>query len=372
MRTRRALLGLAVLFFVNGLALGSWLPRLPELRDSLGLSFVGLGFALAVTGIGGLVGSALAGWTVNRFGSRRSAVGAALFLFALLPMLAVVPHPAAFVAVLSAISIADAIADVGMNALAARVEEARGGSIFSRLHAVWSLGSLVGAAFSTLSVAAGVPLTAQLFVTGVLALVAVAWTRGVLPSVDARPRVRSHQRIVVTLALAGVTAAALEGIPSDWGPIFMVDALGASPTAAGAAFLCLSAGMLAGRLVGDFFLDLWGGLRTLVASLALVAVGVIGTVLTQGPFVALAAMIAWGLGVSTIFPLLYQLAGSRPGYGEAVGMAALTLGSRLGFLAGPPAVGLAAAALSLRASLGLTSLVALAAAAVVTLATVRE
>jgi len=50
-----------------------------------------------------------------------------------------------------------------------------------------------------------------------------------------------------------------------------------------------------------------------------------------GTAVALAAYSMWGLGVSVLFPQLYELAARLPGITAAQGMGAMTLGQRLGF-----------------------------------------
>lgn len=327
------------MFFMNGVALGSWLPRLPELRDQLGLSLAGVGVTLAVGGIGGLVGSAVSGQLVGRIGARRSAVGPGVLVMALLPFIAIAPAATILAAVIFIIATADAVADVGMNALAVRVEEGRGRSVFSRLHALWSIGSLTGAAISTAAVAIGVSLRSQLVGTALIGVAAVMWAGRLLPATAPRPRPRAHRGVAIILALAGGAAAVLEGTPTDWSAIYLTDILGTSAATAGAGFLCLSAGMLAGRLGGDALVDRVGVMRVLMSGLAVVAVAVVLTITVTEVAVALMALIFWGLGLSVTLPLLYRLAGSHPGFGEGGGLAALTLGSRVGFLAGPAVVG---------------------------------
>ena len=80
---------------------------------------------------------------------------------------------AAFAGALGMVAVLDSFADVGMNALAVRMEEARGRSIFSRLHGVWSFGTLAGAALSTVAVAVGVGLVPQLGLTAFVAMTRV-------------------------------------------------------------------------------------------------------------------------------------------------------------------------------------------------------
>lgn len=48
-----------VLFFLNGLVIGSWIPRMAELRDNLGVTEDILGRSLMGMGLGGLAGLSL-------------------------------------------------------------------------------------------------------------------------------------------------------------------------------------------------------------------------------------------------------------------------------------------------------------------------
>lgn len=321
--------------------MGSWLPRLPELRDRLDLGLGGVGLTLAVGGIGGLVGSAVSGRVVGRFGARRSALVPALALMALLPLVAVAPSALALAVVIAVIAVVDSVADVGMNAFAVRLEEARGRSIFSRLHGVWSLGSLTGATASTLAAGARITMGTQLLVTAVVGGAVVMWAAHLLPESEPSTRrpVFRGRGVAISLALAGSGAAFLEGTPSDWSALYLTDVLGAPPAAAGVGFLGLSVGMLMGRFGGDAVVDRIGVKPALMTGLIVVAIAVGLTALAAGVPATVGAFAVWGLGVSVVLPLLYQQAGSHPALGEGSGLAALTLGSRLGFLAGPAAVG---------------------------------
>lgn len=353
MNQRRPLAGVALLFVVNGAAFGSWLPRLPELRDRLGLGLGTVGLILAMVGFGGLVGSAVSGWTVGRFGARRVAVWPAFALTLSLPAVGFAPTAVSLGGVVLVAAVADSLADVGMNALAVRAQETRPRSIFTRLHALWSIGSLGGAALSAGAAAVGIPLALQLGAVALMGGAAVVAAMRMIPATELRPRVRSRPGLTLGIVAIGGAVILVEGSAHDWSAIFLADVLGASPGVAGLGFLCLSAGMVAGRLAGDRVVDHLGADRSIYSGLATVSVG-LGVTLTAPPVpLALAGFALWGLGVSVVLPLLYRLAGSHAGFGEGAGLAALTVGSRLGLMVGPTVVGSAAAATSLPLSLGL-------------------
>ncbi len=72
---KRARLAVGAVFLINGLGIATFLPRLPEIQQRLGLSDAGLGAALTGVGFGGLIGSLAAGPIVSRLGSRRATLG---------------------------------------------------------------------------------------------------------------------------------------------------------------------------------------------------------------------------------------------------------------------------------------------------------
>jgi MFS family permease len=76
--------------------------------------------------------------------------------------------------------------------------------------------------------------------------------------------------------------------------------------------------------------------------------------------VAFVAYAGWGLGVSVLFPQLYEIAAKLPGLSAAHGLGAMTFGQRLGFLVASGSVGALADLTNFRVTLfGLTALATL-------------
>src|SRR5215210_872617 len=130
---------------------GTWAPRLPAIKESLGLSDGELGTALVGLAIGLLVGTRLAGAPVDRFGSRPvMRVG-----FPLLAGTLVLPGLAdgivtLFLALL-VLGLVSGALDVAMNAQGIEVERALGRPILSGLHGLWSVGLGLGAGVAALA-----------------------------------------------------------------------------------------------------------------------------------------------------------------------------------------------------------------------------
>ena len=359
---------MALLFFVNGVVVGSWLPRLPELRDRLGIDLSALGLTLALGGLGSLIGSSLSGLVVGRFGARRTAVTAGAAVYVVLPLIAVAPVALVLALVLAIIGFIDAQADVGMNAVGVRVEEAVGRSVMTRLYGLWSLGTLIGSGFSALAVLAGIDLGIQLVIVSVIGLGTALYAARLIP--ETAPRRREGERsgrLAVGLMLAGGFAVFIEGAPFDWSALFLVDVTGTGAALAGTGVIVFTGGMLIGRLAGDHVVDRFGAIPTLYSGIVVSVLACFFVVGLQTVVTSLIGFAVWGLGISVALPVLYKLAGSHRSFGEGSGLAALTVGTRLGFMVAPALIGVAATAWTLPVALG----VIVTLAAVATLLAVR-
>ncbi|MEX1126217.1 MAG: MFS transporter [Acidimicrobiia bacterium] len=356
------------MFLTNGVIMGSWIPRLPEIRDRLSMDLDTLGLTLALGGFGSLIGSSISGVLLGRIGARRSAVLGASLLFVLLPLIAVIPTAFLLGTLLAALGFVDSQTDVGMNAIGVRVEESVGRSIMTRFHGLWSLGTLVGSGLSALAILTGIGLGPQLLAVSAAGLMTVAYAARLLPDAAPRPGTGERSgRIALGLILAGATAVVIEGAPLNWGAIFLIDVTGANRAGAGTGVIVFTTGMLAGRMVGDFVVDRFGRIPTLFAGIVLSVTSMLLVVLSGSTATALIGFGLWGLGISVALPVLYKLAGSHPSFAEGAGLAALTVGTRLGFMVAPALIGLAAAASNLPAALALV----VSLAAVAALVTIR-
>ncbi|MGH3667986.1 MAG: MFS transporter, partial [Acidimicrobiia bacterium] len=333
--------------------MGSWLPRLPELRDRLGIDLSALGLTLALGGLGSLIGSSLSGVVVGRFGARRTAVIAGAAVYVVLPLIAVAPVALVLALVLAIIGFIDAQADVGMNAVGVRVEEAVGRSVMTRLHGLWSLGTLIGSGFSALAVLVGIDLGIQLVIVSVIGLGTALYAARLIP--ETAPRRREGERsgrLALGLMLAGGFAVFIEGAPFDWSALFLVDVTGTGEALAGTGVIVFTAGMLIGRLAGDHVVDRFGAIPTLYSGIVVSVLACFFVVGLQTVVTSLIGFAVWGLGISVALPVLYKLAGSHRSFGEGSGLAALTVGTRLGFMVAPALIGVAATTWTLPVALG--------------------
>ena len=365
---RRSTASVAALFFVNGMVFSNWIPRISEVRDRLGVSNSGLGVSLLGGGLGGFLGSLLVAKVVRRLKSRSVVVVASAVLAALIPLIAVVPNVFFLLLLLTASGFCDVQADVAVNAQGVMVQTRLGQPIMQRLHGMWSLGMVTGGVTGLAMSALDVGLGWHLLGVSAVMLLGVSWAvRGLVPTDDPHADEEAPAAggrgaaLSVTLAvgLMGLTVAVIESLPNEWSSVVLNDVFEAGDwKAAGTAVFATF--MLIGRLSGDHVVMALGSRRTFAAGVAVCLSAAALLAVAPVATVAFVAYAAWGLGVSVLFPQLYEVAAKLPGLSAAHGLGAMTFGQRLGFLVASGAAGAIADLTNFRITLfGLTAVATL-------------
>jgi fucose permease len=141
----------------------------------------------------------------------------------------------------------------------------------------------------------------------------------------------------------------------DWSAVYLHDALGSSPPVAAAGFAAFSLAMAAGRFTGDRLVFRCGPARVLRVSSTIAALGLTLALLAGDPMAGVIGCGMVGLGISNVIPILFSAAGRTPGLPTGTALAAVATTGYLGFLAGPPLIGIVAELVGLRVALGIVS-----------------
>jgi MFS family permease len=362
-----------LLFFANGIALTTVLPRLPEVKADLSLTNTALGLALAAAPLGSLTAVPLTGRLIGRFGSAPVAALAGLVLGLGLPMLAIAPAWAALAATYLVLGAADGVMDAAMNAHGLRVQKEYGRSLINGMHGLWSLGAATGAAIGTVSAALRVPLEMHLMGVGAIALAAAgaaaAWRlRGLDPSdlteepeperagtvesagtaaepADA-PRasggVWRAMRPLAWVGLLGVLAGIPEDVANAWSTLYLAEGRDAPPGLAGLGYTTFAAAMLLSRFSADRVTDRLGTVTVARLGGLLAVAGYVVVLTSPVLWLSIAGFALVGLGIAPAFPTLFHASGHWPGVRSGDGVTVLSWVARIGFLVTPPLVGLIA------------------------------
>ncbi|CAM3285996.1 MFS transporter [Stackebrandtia soli] len=346
--TSRARLAVSVAFAVHGVVSASWLPHIPQIKAALDLSEGQLGLVLLAPPAGAILAMPLTGALCARFGSAAvTKVTMPLYAAGFTAVGAGVGAPWTLAAALLLAGALIGSFDVAMNAQAATVERAAGTPIMGSFHAVWSLAAAAGAGIGGLAAQWEVPLFAQLAALGSVGVVAaLLFGRFLLPDgpVDASATKRRGWRFERGLLISSLVAfAALlaEGAAADWSALFLQQTQDAGPFVASLGYTIFSIAMFVGRLAGDRLVGRYGRGRS-IATAALsggggLAVGLAAATVT-GPGVAgqtlvISGLLALGLGIAVIVPVVFSAAGDGPG------IAMVSTGGYTGWLLGPAVIG---------------------------------
>ena len=362
-----ARVGVAILFFLNGMSFATWATRIPAVQARLALTPGELGLALFGTAAGALVAMNLSGYLAARFGSRSVTTIAALSLCLMLPLLALAPTLPALVTTLVLFGASNGSMDVAMNTQGVAVERQYGRPILNSFHACYSFGGLVGALVGGFVASHGIALLPHFLGIALLCtILTLSAARSLLPTHTDAQRTgvafARPTRAILALGLVAFCVVLGEGAIADWSAIYLNGTLRTGAGLAAAGYAAFSVVMAVGRGVGDPLTARLGP-RTMVRLGGLVAaLGLTLALVVNWIPIALLGFGLVGAGFSVVFPLTLSAAGrtSRQAAGSAI--AAVATCGYVGFLVGPAVIGLAANTVSLRIALGFVVVLSLCAA----------
>jgi MFS family permease len=359
-------LAITVCFYLDGVLLGSWAARIPAVQRHAGLTNARLGLALFAMSVGALVAMPLAGWLSERIGSRGVTMAGLLGGAVALVGTSLAGGFGGVAVSLLGFGAGFGSINVAANAQGIALERRYGRAILSSFHAAFSTGGLTGAGAGALIAAAGVGPQSHFAVLALVAAVAAAAAGPqLLPHEPApsRPVVVRPPRVLLVLGAAAFFTLLAEGAAADWSAVYLSGSLGAGAAVAALGYTAFSLAMAASRAFGDRLNDRVGP-GSLARTGAMVASAGLAVALAVGTSpAALVGFGAMGSGLGVIVPVLFRAAGSTPGVSASVGVAAVSTIGWLGFLTGPPTIGLVAGAVGLRSALAIvvaaTAMVAL-------------
>ena len=354
----------SAIFLIHGLIVSTWVSRIPAIQAALGLSPATLGLTLLMAAVGSLVSMPVSGMMIDREGSGRVTAQASMLFSLSLPLIALAPNAWWLGAALFVYGAGAGAMDIGMNAQAVAVEDIYRRSLMSSFHALFSVGGMAGAGLGGMVAAAGVTQLSHMSVAGVALLAASFGVARNLVEDHHHPEMLPplNPRRVPLSAVALATIAFIffmaEGAMADWTGVYLTDFLNAGPGTAALGYAAFSVTMALGRIAGDGVIERLGRRRALAICSLITAAGLAEAMAAPSTWMALAGFALVGAGCSIIVPVCFAAAGRIEGLSKGVGMAAVTGAGYFGMLVGPPMVGFAAQAFTLRAALLIVALMA--------------
>ncbi|WP_440100601.1 MFS transporter [Streptosporangium sp. H16] len=345
-RDRQARVATWAAFFVQGLCFATLLTHVIDLQHKFGLSDGDLTLVLLLVPVIAGVGSAVAGLLASRYGSapvlRISQVGVCTTV-----ILSGWNDQLVGLYALSAVfGLFVGAVDAAMNMQAVAVERRYGMSVLTGFHAVWSVGSMLGAGFNSAFSGLGVELRWSFSVPVLIgAVISVI----MLPRLYGREEEGSTERAahvaarvpwrpIIPLCLAMAFLYVGDAAVSNYSTVYMEKALAASGWLVPFAYFVYQATMLLARVPGDLAVRRYGPAPVARVGAVIAAVGTLGVVVAPGVAVAVVSFGLIGVGLSVIAPLSFSAAG-RLGAGAETAIARVNMFNYVGFLVGAAVVG---------------------------------
>ena len=359
-RAKLARNSLWVSFLLLGIVSMGWVPRIPEIKDAIGLSNGAFGFVLIGSTFGSITGAQLAGRLMHTYGSQRTIFVGVLIMPAGLAGMALSTNAVALFFTLYTMGLGYALIDMCYNYQGTVVEKILGRRHMSSFHAMWSTGAFLTTVVGGL-ITRQVSPRANLLAIAIISVIAyLIAARFLLSSaIDGHKGEDEHEakiplfgKSVMPLWLLGVGLLASlvgEGAASDWGAILLRDEMGYEKGVYASAFASFSLAMIVSRFLGDRALDHFGPARLvklggyfggIIWGVAMaIAIPLSATHSTIALVIVNIGFVAAGLGIGPMFPAFILAATKIPGIAPAVAISRVGVIGIAGFFFGPTVTG---------------------------------
>jgi MFS family permease len=355
---RHAHIAVAVAFVAFGAVDGTWVARLPAIKDRLGLDSGQLGLVILAVSLVATLLLTSAGWLASRRGSRGPILLGLLVVAAALTATAFAPSFSSLLPAACLLGAGWSIVDVAANAHGVAIEQRLGRPVLSALHGAWSFGLLVGSGIAAGAAAAGIGVRAQFPAVAIGVVVAAfARTPKLLPSSEDAAVETAHfawpSGPLALPAFLTFCSMFVESATMNWSAVFLSGPAHASAAVAAGGVVSYSIAMVAARLAGDPLSVRWG-----IAGLArrgggLTVAGMALALATRSAVPGLVGFALVGAGCAALVPALLRVAAAAPGVSSSAGIAAVATAGYTGGVVNGPAIGFLARGVGLTAALSL-------------------
>jgi len=344
-RAKTAQLALMVIFFTQGFATLSWMPRIPEFIDNLQVSKELWGAIIGFGGVGSLIPLLFTSRLVIRYGTTPIIKFSS---FAMVAMLLALPYPTQwwlFLVFNFMLSFAISVFNIALNSQAVMFQKRVNKVLLGSFHGSWSIGAAASAGVSSI-IAAFTPLELQMFLMSMLCLVLFVWAARhmVQPAEsDAVDRDVPSERIswlktppfLWLLAVGGFMGMWPELVLMDWSSVYAKEVLNLDPSRAAWPYTIFVIAMIVGRFSITRLTEKYNVARLsqvggIFGSIALaLAIYLSATLADENQNLALFLLCVFfaiaGLGISSMVPGFFSMAGNVEGLSTAQALSRLLL-----------------------------------------------
>ncbi len=306
--------------------------------------------------MGSLIALPIAGWSVHRFGSKLITLIAAIAYGIILLLISRAAGIWQLSVLLFCFGFAGDILNISMNTQGLSVQEILNKPILSGLHAQWSIGALAGAVIGGWSMKNNQSTAVHFMLVSIIAMAIALWMFFYMVKdfqhADAGQKLFTRPgKALLLLGMICFCTAMAEGAMADWSSLYYRQVLQDQSRVSTTGYTAFTFAMAIGRLMGDRLIQIFRYRNTLILNGVLISVGLTLSLIWQVPVAVISGYALVGLGVSSVIPIVYMIAGKSRTMAPAAALATVSTIGFTGFLIGPPVIGFIAHETSLRFAL---------------------
>ncbi|MEO8532639.1 MAG: MFS transporter [Flavobacterium sp.] len=344
----RIRLAVGMFYFGMGLSFATWASRIPDIKTALHLTEGDLGSILFALPVGQLVIMPFSGKMVTKFGSHRILIFSLLMYVLCLANLGLATTALQLSLGLFLFGLFGNLANIAVNTQGVYTEVLFKKTIMSAFHGMWSFagftGALVGLGMLALKLS---PFHHFLIVGGIVILMVIFNFKFL---VRAKEKIKNKtgekkklfvkpDSALIWLGVIGFCSMASEGVMFDWSGVYFKDIVQAPGPLVVLGYTSFMITMASGRFLGDGLINKFGRERVMQISGVMISGGLFTAVFLPYIIPCTIAFMLVGLGVATIVPTVYSMAGKNPTVPAGEALTIVSSVSFLGFLMGPPVIG---------------------------------
>ncbi len=347
----------SLFYFAMGLCFATWASRIPDIKASLHLSESDLGSILFALPFGQLMVMPFSGKLVTKYGSHRILV-LSLALYALaLTNLGLAEKPWQLSAGLFLFGIFGNLSNIAVNTQGVYTEGLFKRTIMSSFHGAWSTAGFSGALIGIAMLALKLSPFEHFVIAAIIVFILMAANYKYLIKAKEKKSEEKKKKffakpdgVLIWLGIIGFCCMASEGVMFDWSGVYFKEIVKAPGPLVILGYTSFMVMMASGRFLGDRLIHKYGRKRVLQISGMLISIGLFTSVFLPYLIPSTLAFMLVGLGVSTIVPTVYSIAGKNTTVAPGEALTIVSSVSFLGFLMGPPVIGFIAEAAGLQFS----------------------
>ena len=346
-----------MIFAINGALFGTWASRIPAISNIHDLSPASLGLLIFLAGLSAVVAFSIFGRAADHYGAAFvTKLASSIFLPLTLIFIAYANSIWMLIAAIIFFGGIHGGIDVAMNAWAAEVERKNERPLMSSFHAMWSLGSGIGAGSGVLLATYNLGVKTHFTISSIVIFLLALSILTIPFQSEKRQRDKNVPFIsiprgpLLTVAFITFFASLGEGAIADWSAIFLISVASIDEGSAALGYTAFAICMFTMRLMGDKIVSVIGPSKTarysgLVAMIGSIILVTFGSLL---PLVIGFGLI--GLGIAVIIPLAFSRAANDKNIPQGTAIASIATLGYGGMLIGPLFIGFIAQATSIKTS----------------------